>query len=179
MKKRGIEYLSKEELDIFRAAIQNRRDLLLLNILYETGCTVNELVNIKIQDIDFEKNTISFPPESTKSGKSRTSFISGTLARRIKNHKDSGYLFTSRQSSKITTKRVRQIIQSYSKSAGLGKINPQVLRYTHIAHALERSIPITAIQKQVGMEGLRIVQIYESLVPEEKENVYEKFWSNE
>ena len=182
MKRKVIQYLSKKEFNRLKNQIDNSRDQLLLNLLYETGCTVNELINIKVKDIHFGKKIIKFPSESTKSNKSKISFISKTLTEKIKKFTEkqiSSYLFVTRQSSQITTKRVRQLIQFYSQKAGLGKINPQVIRYTHIAHALEKGIPLTVIQKQVGMERLRILQIYETLVPEEKEGEYDKFWSNE
>ncbi len=182
MKKKVVESLSKRDFSRLKDQIDNDRDKLILNVLYETGCTVNELVKIKIKEIDFEKKIIKFPSASTKSNKPRVSYISKNLVNEIteyiKNH-DSPNLLASRQSSQITTKRVRQLIQSYSQKAGLGKINPQVIRYTHIAHALEKGITLAAVQKQVGMERLRMVQIYEVLVPEEKEGEYEKFWSNE
>jgi len=182
MKKKVIRCLSKREFNSLNSQITDERDKLVLKILYETGCTVNELISIKVKEIDFEKKIIKFPAENTKMKRSRVSFISKELVeetRKFVEKKISPYLFTTRQSSKITTKRVRQLVQSYSQKAGFGKINPQVIRYTHIAHALEKGIPLSAIQKQVGMERLRMVQIYEALVPEEKEGEYEKFWSNE
>lgn len=183
MKKKEIVYLNKKELARLYHQIDSSRDLLMLDLLYFSGCTVNELINIRIKDIDFSRNTIRFPPESTKGNKTRISQIPKKLIRQIKEYlgteKPVMYLFTSRQSSKITTKRVRQLIQSYSEKANLGRINPQVIRYTHIAHALQKGLSLTAIQKQVGMERLRIVQIYEALVPEEEENGYEKFWTDE
>jgi len=179
MKKKVICSLSRSELARLKNQIQNERDQLILQILYETGCTVNELVNIKYNNINVKSKTIKYPSDVTKTKKSRVCFISRKLIGDLKKYtrgENFVYLFFTRQSSNITTKRVRQLIQSYGKKAGLGKINPQVIRYTHIAHALERGIPLTAIQKQVGMERLRMVQIYESLVPEEKEGDYDKFW---
>lgn len=183
MNKKEIIYLNRKELARLYHQIENSRDLLMLDLLYFSGCTVNELINIKIKDIDFSKNLIKFPAESTKGNKSRDSQVPKKLIKQIKEYvaseKPAMYLFSSRQSSQITTKRARQLIQGYSQKADLGKINPQIIRYTHIAHALQKGLSLTAIQKQVGMERLRIVQIYEALVPEEEENEYEKFWSNE
>jgi len=182
MKKRVVQYLKRSELSRLNSHIKEPRDKLILDILYETGCTVNELINIRVKDIDFYKFKIKFSSSSTKSNKSRNGYISKNLIHKIKSYTQNSalnYLFSTRQSSQITTKRVRQLIQSYSIKTGLGKINPQVIRYTHIAHALERGISLTAIQKQVGMERLRIVQIYEALVPEEKEGEYKKFWVEE
>ena len=182
MKKKEVRYLSNKEFVRLQKSIQNKRDLLLLFVLYETGCTVSELTKIKIKEIDLVNRKIRFPSESTKSSRVKISFISKYLRDYINDfilRNSSVYLFSTRQSSQITTKRVRQLIQFYSQKIGLGKINPQIIRYTHIAHALDRGLSLNAIQKQVGMERLRMVQIYEALAPEEKEESYEKFWSNQ
>ncbi|MFC1800612.1 tyrosine-type recombinase/integrase [Nanoarchaeota archaeon] len=188
MKNQYIQHLLREEFNRLKYIIDCKRDQLILNILYETGCTVNELVNIKIKHINFRNRTIKFPPESTKTNKKRFSFISPALAKQIKkfSSEQKEFLFSSRQSPQLTTKRVRQIIQSYSEAAGLGKINPQIIRYTHIAHALERGIPLTAIKKQIGIGRLRIVQVEsvktesrESSDPEDKEKDYRRFLSDE
>ncbi|MFH1396750.1 MAG: tyrosine-type recombinase/integrase [archaeon] len=179
MKKKVIQSLSRGELVRLRSQIQNQRDKIILQILYETGCTVNELVNIKYNNINVKSKTIKYPSDITKTKKSRICFISSKLVNELKKYtrgENFVYLFVTRQSYNITTKRVRQLLQSYGLKARLGKINPQVIRYTHIAHALERGITLTTIQKQVGIERLRMVQIYESLVPEEKEGEYGKFW---
>ena len=175
MGKKEVKYLSKAEFTRLRNQIKDDRDQLILDVLYETGCTVNELVHIQIFDVDFTNGVINVRSENTKSHRSRKCFVSKKLVSTIKKLGKVTYILATRQSSQITTKRVRQLIQYYSKKAKLGKINPQVIRYTHIAHALEKGIPLTAIQKQVGMERLRMVQIYEALVPEEKEG-YERFF---
>lgn len=188
-KHKEVKRLSTSEFVRLKAQFTSVRDLLILEILYETGCTVNELVKIKFKDIVPCKNDkklpchINFPATNTKTNRARISFISKALCLKLKGYISenniSRHLFTSRQSSQITTKRIRQIIQSKSKKAQLGKINPRIIRYTHIAHALEKGILLGAIQNQVGMERLRIVQIYEGLIPETKESVYYKFWNYE
>ncbi|MBW3004048.1 site-specific integrase [Candidatus Woesearchaeota archaeon] len=179
-KKRGITYLSIKELHRFVNSISSTRDKLIVKTLFETGCTVNELIHIKIDDIDFTKNVIYFPAESTKSNKQKRSIISRSLASKIKVYvKDckQEYLFSTRQSAMMTTKRVRQLVQFYGKLANFPeKLNPQTLRYSHIAHALENGISLIAIQEQTGLEKLRLMQIYEAILPETAKDVYTKFF---
>lgn len=177
-----IQYLSKEEIGRIETCMEISRDRLILSTLFETGCTVNELVQIETKDIDFEGCVIYFPAENTKTHHGRVSSVSHQLCEQLKSfsqkHK-SNYLFTSRQRTQITTKRVRQLIQKYAKLAGFKKVNPQTIRYSHIAHAIAKSIPLTTIQKQVGMKELRMIQIYETLRAKEKEDEYKKFWSKD
>ncbi|MEA3430535.1 MAG: tyrosine-type recombinase/integrase [Nanoarchaeota archaeon] len=176
-KKLSIAYLSIKEIHKLINSISSQRDKLLVRILFETGCTVNELIHIKVKDLDFKQNSIHFPASSTKSNKSKVSKISKSLLSNLKQFASGVYLFSTRQSAVITTKRVRQLIQFYGKIAGFPtKLNPQVLRYSHIAHALENGISLKAIQKQTGLEKLRLMQIYEATQPEAANDVYNNFF---
>ena len=176
---KGVNYLTIEQFNQLDSSISNKRDKLILHIIYETGCTVNELVQIKIKDIDF-KNSIKFPSKNTKMNKERVSYVSAELLKEIKifskGKKANDFLFSTRQGEGITTKRVRQIMQSYSKKAGLSKINPQIIRYTHVVHAIEKGIPVRAIQSHIGIDSLRMSQIYDAVAPKETEDVYKKFF---
>lgn len=176
----SINYISIEKIKKLLDSITSNRDKLIIKILFETGCTVNELVKIKILDIDFINNLINFSKTSTKSHKNKTSSISHSLVSELKKYVDDSrqeYLFSTRQSSLMTTKRVRQIIQFYGSKAGFPtKLNPQILRYSHIAHALESGISLKAIQKQTGLEQLRLRQISEEILSEDFEDVYKDFF---
>ena len=62
-KQETIKYLSKEGikeiLSLPKTSIENGvRDLAILTLLYDSGARVQELVNIKIKDIDFNKKTV-------------------------------------------------------------------------------------------------------------------------
>lgn len=177
---RKVVFLSDEQYNRLDNSISNIRDKLFLHVIYETGCTVNELVQIKIKDIDFKNKYIKFPAENTKTNKARSSYVSLGLLNKIKlfskGKKSDDFLFSTRQGDGITTKRVRQIMQSYSRKAGLSKINPQIVRYTHIVHALKKGIPARAVQEHVGIDSLRMSQIYDAVMPKEKEEVYAKFF---
>ena len=181
MKEKEVGSLSNAEFTRLKNVIINQRDSLILQVLYETGCTVNELVNIEFKHLNYSKKTIKFPSQNTKSHDPKLSYVSKNLVDQIKkelkgkvNPKEK-FLFSTRQSSKMTTKRIRQLIQKYSTKAKIGKINPQIIRYTHIAHALDRGIPLKVVQKQVGIKRLRMAQIYEKLAPKVDMNVYHKF----
>lgn len=52
---REIKYLKKEEWEKLRDSIDSFRDIVLIELLYESGCRVAELTKINIQDIDFQE----------------------------------------------------------------------------------------------------------------------------
>ena len=187
MAQKRIQYLSIVDISKLEKAIQNKRDSLILKILYETGCTVNELVNIKSDDIDSAHNRITFPANITKSKNSKTAMISKGLDKDITSYNDekekagikSNFIFSSRQSESMTTKRARQLILSYGKKAGLGKVLPQMIRYAHVLHAVEKGLPLAAIEKQTGLDKIRLVQIMDAVTKEEPDNAYASFFGGD
>jgi len=52
-------YLETEELELLEKAAGNLRDRLLIKLLSHLGCRVSEAVALTVQDIDFERNTVT------------------------------------------------------------------------------------------------------------------------
>lgn len=176
-----IRYLNSNEYDRLKEIVELLRDKILISFLFETGCTVSELVDIQVKHLNPEENLITFPKEITKNKTERVVFISEELKNDIlkfvsrRKKVGDSFLFSSRESTKMSTKRVRQIVQAYSKEALDEILTPQVLRYTHIVRAIEKNIPLPAIQKQVGLDTLRMSQIYDEVMSKKSIN-YRRFF---
>jgi len=176
-KRYQISYLSPEEWKELDRLSKVERDSLILNLLYETGCTVNELVNIKTRD--FTGNILKIRSHHARNREARSVFISESLLKRIRafcQTATSGeYLFSTRQSRSMSTKRIRQLVQKYCSVCGIIGANPQILRYTHIVHAYQKGIPLEAIQNQVGLKRSRAIEIFEQLPERKTTDAYRKF----
>jgi len=174
-----ISYLSIKELKGLIRISKVLRDDLIISILYETGCTVSELVNIRIVDFDFEKNRLTIEWENARNNQTRQVYISNNLIMKIKEyikenpHRE--YLFYTRQSPQMTTKRICQLVKKYCILSGLKEFTPQILRYTHIVHAYQKKIPLDAIQRQVGLKRSRAIEIFSQLPELVTENAYRNF----
>ena len=166
----SLQYLSLREVKFLIKAIENIRDKLSLRILYETGCTLRELVNIKVKDIsgnkikivDPETKEVRYPQISSKLNKDIKLYIKGNALK--------GHLIATRQSSKISEKRIRQIIQQHTKNIFSKQINPQSFRYFHIAHAYSNGVLLETIAKQLGITTFRIFSILEEFSLRPKHN---------
>ena len=144
----SASYLSLQETRLLLNSITDARDKLMIRLLYETGCSIAELVRIKVSDyagtkvkiIDSETKEIRFPGISGKLAKDIKSYIEGNLLSK------ESYLISTRQSKNISEKRVRQLIQHYTEKILNEKINPQSFRYFHIAHAYLSITPFRIFQ---------------------------------
>ncbi|MBT4648516.1 site-specific integrase [archaeon] len=172
------KFLSEKDYNRLKCEIKEIRDIFLIKVLYETGCELNELVTIKVKDI--VNDSICFDENNNNQ---RKSSISKNLANNLQKYiignwlNENDYLFKTRQSGHISTKRVQQLINDYSIKAGLHKINTQFIRYTHIAHAYQKGIQNQIISKQIGLTKQRVFQIITDLNITSNLGGYNKFFN--
>lgn len=156
------KYLTKSEFEIINNSIKNIRDKLLLNIAFDTGCTLKELVAIKVEDIEFTNNSLAFNTQK----KQRTSNISKKLSLDIKQYvlknklDKKNFLFSTRQSESISDKRVFQIIKKYALESDINEVSPKILRYSHIAHSISTGISVDDLSNQIGIKNLHKIYLY-------------------
>ncbi|MFP4112350.1 MAG: tyrosine-type recombinase/integrase [Candidatus Woesearchaeota archaeon] len=160
----SLEYLDFNTWISLYHSIEDFRDRVIFGILYGAGCCEKELVNLKINDIDFKNRCLSF----RSSGKKRISYLNKEILENIrcylkenKNAKKDDLLFVTRQGRGLSEKRVQQIVSEVSQKIIRKKIVPKTLRYTHIAHALCKKVPVYSICCQTGLKSQRIIQIAE------------------
>lgn len=168
--RRNIKYLKREEWEKLRRSIDKSRDRIIIELLYQTGLRVGELVKAQVEDIDFGSGFLAVPWQNTKTKTGRAVFIEEETLNKLKGYlrdvkRKQGTLFD------ISKRRIQEIIQHYSKKSGV-KASAHTLRHSHIVHALMDKVPITAVQKQVGHKRLETTQIYSDLAPEQVKEAY-------
>ena len=147
----------------------NLRNRCIVELLYDTGVRVSELVNIKLSDIDFVEKTIDI---SGKGRKERIVYFGDYLyevlneyikkARSVLlDNRSCDYLILNSRGNKITTRGIQQIIDKVVSDASLKhKISPHVLRHTFATHMLNGGSDIKTIQQLLGHESLSTTGIY-------------------
>ena len=153
----AIECCSIEKWQEFISNIDDERLSLIVKILYYTGCSESDLINLKINDIILSQNIIKF-------GK-RKSFLPGNIINDIEKYskeisQNNTFLFQGR-SGPISAKRLQQLINEISAKFFGEKISPQSIRLIHVIHALSKNVSVASISKQSGLSYQRIAQIME------------------
>jgi len=142
-------FLKNNEIQILKNSIKDDRHSIYFSVLLETGCTISELVNIKVEDIKTSAILIGVPKRNVS--------VSDELISRIKKliseERVEEYIFKSRQSGQISDKRVFQILQNYGKTNSI-ELNPQILRNTKIAVMLQSGIDKATIERELGIKRL-------------------------
>lgn len=155
--KRSVKCLSKHEvLKFFHYLISYstnlNRDVLLFTLFITTGCRISELINLKVQDIYWDDNTIFLP--KTKHSQSRILPLRDGLAQSIKSFclqnmlKDNDNLF------QLSGPQIRSLFYDYLKMANLPKVNIHSLRHSFATFMSESGADITVVQQLLGHSDL-------------------------
>jgi integrase len=115
-------------------------------ILFESGCKVSELVDLRFSD--FKEDSVEIDGRTVKISRSLCSFVSKLLCDNV-----SDYLFSSRQSLKLTTKRVRQIVESCSRKLVGFRILPEDIRKLSIKEKLKKK-SVEEVKSEAGIKRL-------------------------
>lgn len=162
---------------------KGQRDRLILELLYGTGVRVSELVNIKINDIDFNNNSIKI---RGKGNKDRYVFYGKYCKEAINNYIKNGrisllngqtcdYLLLNRFGKNISVVSIRKILNEIINKCSLDiKISPHVLRHTFATHLLNEGADIMHVKELLGHSSLSTTSIYTHVTNEKIKEVYYK-----
>lgn len=174
-----LNFRNKEN---YKESIYTNRDLLIIEILYDTGCRVDELVNIKLCDINHKEKSIKVLGKGSKErvvfyGEYANDFLNDYLIDRklILDGKKSNYLLVSKKSNQLTTRRVAQIIDEIIKVVAVkNKVTPHTLRHTFATHLLNHGTDLRSVQELLGHSSLSTTQVYTHVSNERLREVYLK-----
>ena len=157
-----IKQAEKEENEFLRA-----RNLLFLEILFDTGLRVSEAVNIKFSDINKSECSIKVLGKGSKErivyfGEYALNYLNEYMAIRAGiNSPDKNYLFLNKNYTKLTRRGAEYLISSVTKQALLKqKVTPHTLRHTFATEMLNNGCDIRSVQELLGHKSLSTTGIY-------------------
>jgi integrase/recombinase XerC len=148
----------------FEDEFSNLRDKLILELFYQTGIRLAELINLKEKDISqYQIKVLG------KRNKERIIPVSNELFKLIEDYKKAKYnlnltsefLINTKKNKKLTPKFVYTKVNYYlSKVTNLKKKSPHVLRHTFATHMLNNGASLESIKKILGHTDLVATQVY-------------------
>jgi site-specific recombinase XerD len=153
--------LSKEEIEMLISATKNINHRLIIQIGYSAGLRVSEIINLKWQDIDFDRNLIHL--KRAKGKKDRIVMLSLKVKDGLMNltPKKEGYVFLTNRDGKYTQRTIQKIIENAATKVGIRKsITPHTLRHSFATHLLENGTDIRYIRDLLGHSDISTTLIY-------------------
>ena len=182
------EILTSKEIDLLLAQAdpsdaKGCRDKAMLELLYATGIRVSELINLNVDDINYEVGIIRC--NSSKGERIVPVYPTAILAvqayvkrvRYLTVMDDSERsLFVNMSGQRLSRQGFWKIIKQYSKQAGIRKdITPHTLRHSFAAHLLENGAQLKDIQEMLGHSDISSTQVYAQIMKNRFNNVYNKY----
>ena len=155
--------LSEQEVLRILKATTNLKHKTLLATIYSAGLRRSELINLRKEDVDYDKNIIFI--RGAKGKKDRISILSDANARLLnKYQKQYGpkyWLFESPDKKKYSTSSISRALDKAVFQAGLNKrVTPHMLRHSFATHLLEQGVDLRYIQNLLGHESTKTTEIY-------------------
>lgn len=143
------------------------RNTLILELLFATGMRISELCSLTNEQINFNDYIIKI---YGKGSKERLIQICNKNVQNLLDEyrrefdfelKNYNYLFINRLCNRLSEQSVRNMINTYSKGAGVSiHITPHMFRHSFATLLLEEDVDIRYIQQMLGHSSITTTQIY-------------------
>jgi len=164
--------ISKEKIKEMIELTDNLKHRLIIKLLYSSGLRLQELIDLKRKNIDFERGVINI--QNGKGKKDRITIVSDSLKLDLlkyysNNSFKTEYIFEGRK-GKYTKKSVQKVLDEAGKRIGI-KVSPHMLRHSFATHLLEQGTDIRHIQKLLGHSNLKTTEIYTYVSTKDLSNI--------
>lgn len=187
IEKRVPSVLSSEEVELLLEQpkdidLKGTRDKAMLEFAYATGMKVTEIIDLNIDDIDFENSTVKcisgkksrIIPLGSLAEKALKEYVKDARPILIKDENNKS-LFVNMNGSRLTRQGFWKIVKYYKEKAHIDKdITPHVLRHSFATHLLQNGADLKSIQAMLGHSDISSTQIYAQFETQELQNIYKK-----
>ncbi|MFK7947070.1 MAG: tyrosine-type recombinase/integrase [Saprospiraceae bacterium] len=143
------------------------RDKMIIELLYVTGIRRSELMDLKLDNLNFQQGYIKV---MGKRQKERIIPISKQLSDDLKYYwtirnnnfeTDNNHLFLTQKGKSLYPKAIYNIVKTYLKGfTTIEQKSPHTLRHSFATHLLNNGAELNAIKELLGHESLAATQIY-------------------
>lgn len=155
------EILSTQEMQRLFGACLDMRQLLVLQLIYEAGLRVQELIRLRVSDFDKQLRIITI--RNSKGGKTRTAPYGSKLRHTLVQYcKARGGVpphtiieSITQPGKPLTQNGVRYMVRQAVRRSGIKKrIHPHTLRHTFAVHYLNFGGSLAQLQRLLGHERI-------------------------
>lgn len=148
------ETFTDEELEILRDECTNTRDLAMLELLISTGIRVGELVNLDINDVNFnERECIVFgkgESERIVYFDARTKIHLKDYLNERKDNNSALFVTLNEPHERLGITGVETRVRLLGEKSGIEKVHPHKFRRTLATMAIDKGMPIEHVQRLLG-----------------------------
>lgn len=173
------ETISDEDIERLRDNCEVARDVAIIDLLYSTGMRVGELVNLDINDINFdERECIVYG----KGEKERRVYFDAKAKLHLQNYiitrtDDNPALFVTLDAphTRLKISGVEIRLRELGRKVNIGRIHPHKFRRTMATRAIDKGMPIEQVQKILGHSQIDTTMHYAIVNQNNVKNSHRKY----
>ena len=156
--------LNQQELKELFAAPKLLKQRVVLTLIYSAGLRGQEVVNLKISDIDFERKTIHI--RQSKYKKDRIMPLAESMALGLKKYLKAEnphiWLFNGKEpDGRYSVRGLSWVMRENLKKTSINKeVNLHSLRHSYATHLLEQGLNIVTLKELLGHADITTTMIY-------------------
>jgi len=180
------DFLSVEEMERLINAPdvttpQGQRDKAILELLYDAGLRVSELVHLKVQQVNLGSLEVRVWGKGSKErvaliGKPAVTALNNYLSNsrvKLQGRKNTDALFLNRYGGVISQRSIQTMVDKYARQADIRlKVHPHMLRHTFATHLLDGGADLRVVQELLGHTSLSSTQIYTHVTQTQMRKIY-------
>ncbi|HET8884752.1 MAG TPA: tyrosine-type recombinase/integrase [Salinimicrobium sp.] len=168
--------------DIVDSNFEELRSKLIVELFYTTGIRRNELIEIKVQDLDLTNELLKVLGKRNKERYIPLLPIVRDTAKKYLSERNKKkelsqvpYLFVTNKGVKLYDAFVYRLINYYfSKQSQKQKKSPHILRHSFATHLLNEGADINAVKELLGHSSLAATQVYTNNSIAELSEIYKQ-----
>ena len=164
---------------------EDRRDRVMLELLYATGLRVSELVSLELGQVNVEVGYLRVTGKGSKqrivpmgepAQRLLVEYVQGIRPQLLK-RRTSRVLFVSRRGTSLTRQAFWKSLRARAHRAGLTRaVSPHMLRHSFATHLLGGGADLRSVQTMLGHADIATTQIYTHVERERLKEVHAKFF---
>jgi len=163
--------LNEDEVEYILEQARNVRDRAIISLFVDSGIRLNELVNIRLDDIDWESQTVMIMGKGNKQRKALFTERTASMLKQLNMDNEHGNIWG------MTRRGIMIMLYRLHKQTGLPS-NPHTFRRTFASNLHRHGLDVEHIMRLGGWESLDMVLRYTKSVKfEESLKVYRELES--
>ncbi|HLO58779.1 MAG TPA: site-specific tyrosine recombinase/integron integrase [Bacteroidales bacterium] len=164
----------------FEGGYTGLRNRTIIETFYNTGMRISELINLKVSDIDFSKETIKVLGKRNKERIIPFSRLFSDVLQQYSEARstmapEGEWFFVTAKGVKMYPRLVYRVVRNYLTLVTTSdKKSPHVLRHTFATHMLNHGADLNAIKELLGHANLSATEVYTHNTFEKLKSVYKQ-----
>jgi integrase/recombinase XerC len=186
--KRLPSYIEENQMQVLLEQVEfpdnwnGKTERLAIEILYQTGLRVSELVNIKEKHISQSLESLKVLGKGNKErilpiGEKLLVMLESYLREKKENGEQAGerFLLENEKGKKLNPRRVYTLVNTYlSLVTSAEKKSPHILRHSFATHLTNRGADLNAVKELLGHSSLAATQVYTHNSIERLRSIHQK-----